>query len=108
MNNQTRIIFSTKKEVERLLNKYPEYRDDDERLVAKFWYLQLRNFNQNPDTMTAVDFLMLYAKGQLLTSADTIVRARAKAQEDKPELRGDKWLGRHTTGTTVAQEINKI
>lgn len=105
MNTETKKIIKTKDEVERLLKQYPEYRDNDERLVATFWFNEIRRSAYKISNMNAMDFLYMYAANQVLTSADCIVRARAKAQELHPELRGEKWKERHNIGFEVAHEI---
>lgn len=107
MNSETRKIFKTKEEVEKLLLNYPDYRDNDERLVATFWYRQLKNAGINPKEISCMEFLNAYAKNEIMTGADTIVRARAKAQEDNPDLRGLKWKDRHKDGIEVTMEINQ-
>jgi len=106
MNTETAKIFKTAEQVKTLLTNYPEYRDNDERLVSTFWYKQLKNRGRTPEAMGAMDFMRVYSEG-LLTSADTIVRARAKLQQEDPSLRGEKWAERHDLGRGVTREINR-
>lgn len=105
MHNETKKIFKTKEEVIRLLKKYPEYRDNDERLVATFWHNELKAKDYYVDDLNAYDFLKIYSQGKL-TSADCIVRARAKAQQDDPGLKGKISAIRKDAGEQVTQEIN--
>ena len=49
-------------------------------------------FDINGD-LSAQDFLKIYSLGKL-TSAPSIKRARAKLQQDFPELRGEKYITR--------------
>lgn len=107
MNSETVKILKTRETLEGLLERNPEYRDDDERLAAAFWYKQLYNAGYDLKTLSAYDLLKIYASNQLLTSADTIVRARAKLQENRPDLRGKKYNERHKDGVEVANEIVK-
>lgn len=106
MDKETWKICNTREQVAELLLKYPEYRDDDERLVAAFWFFQCKQNKIDLKEISAHKFLEIYAKNNFLVSADTIVRARAKAQQDYPNLRGEKWVERHKTGEVVQAEIN--
>jgi len=106
MHNETKKIKNTTAEVTELLRIYPEYRDNDERLVAQFWYKQIKEAGKTVDLMTGRDFLADYSKG-LLTSGDCIVRARANAQRQHPELRGATWAERHKIANSVTKEIYK-
>lgn len=50
-------------------------------------------------------FLEIYAEGKLI-SADVITRARRKAQEENPDLRGANWGKRQVEEKEVRQHIN--
>jgi len=96
------LIKNTAKKVEAMLYKTPILRDDDNRLVANYWYKEI-----GPgliDNMSIIDFLTKYSTGQL-TSADTITRARRKVQENNPSLRGEKWEDRHTLAQEMKEDI---
>jgi len=107
MNTETAKIFKTKLEVERLLRTIPALRDNDERLVSNFWYQQLKFHGKDPHYLSCMEFLEIYKENQLLTGADIIVRARAKAQQKNLDLRGEKYNERHNNGIEVTLEINK-
>lgn len=102
-------IKSTKDKVIRILTSVnnSKCRDNDERLVAVFWWNEIheKKLSLNPNGLTIVDFLQMYSEGKL-TSADIITRARRKAQEENPELRGSKWKERHYEEKLVRDEIN--
>ena len=102
-------IKSTKDKVIRILTSVnnSKCRDNDERLVAVFWWNEIheKKLSLNPNGLTIVDFLQMYSEGKL-TSADIITRARRKAQEENPDLRGSKWKERHDEEKLVRDEIN--
>lgn len=81
--------------VQSLLEKHPRLRDDDNKLVANFW------FNEVGETK---DFLKNYAAGNI-TPADSITRARRKLQELHPHLRGEKYNERHKEEKKVRKSI---
>lgn len=107
-------VIKTKDRVKKLLETYPAYRDNDERLTANVWNDQLTEYSKRfgegylPANLSAYDFFKLYAKGDVFTSADLITRARAKLEEQVPELRGKSYEERHRTGKIVSSEINHI
>jgi hypothetical protein len=83
---------TTKQQVTYWLKKHPSLRDNDNRLCANIWAVELTKLGHSHKT-SAVEFLSLYAENRL-TSAPSIKRARAKLQEDHPELRGQKYNNR--------------
>lgn len=102
-------IKSTKEKVIKLLESNVNYRNDDEKLVARYWWDEL-NINKEViqvgiKSLDAIGLLRMYSEGKL-TSADIITRARRKAQEKNPELRGSKWKKRHDEEKLVRDEIN--
>lgn len=99
-------IRFTKEKVIRLLESDAKYRDNDEILVARYWWDELKILNEFSDNSwnTVKDFLVIYAEGKL-TTADVITRARRKAQEEIPHLRGAKWNERHKESEEVKKEI---
>ena len=93
--------MKTKEVIQQLLTKYPNLKDNDNKLIANYWNLELKNKNIDINIMTASELLSMYANSKL-TNAETIRRMRAKLQEDVPSLRGrayelrkgtiqDKW-----------------
>ena len=93
--------MKTKEIIKNLLTKYPNLKDNDNKLIANYWNLELKNKNKDINILTASDLLSMYAQSQL-TNAETIRRMRAKLQEEIPSLRGrayelrkgtiqDKW-----------------
>ena len=93
--------MKTKEVIKKLLTKYPNLKDNDNKLIANYWNLELKDKNKDINVMTASELLSMYAQSQL-TNAETIRRMRAKLQEEVPSLRGkadelrkgtiqDKW-----------------
>tara|TARA_R110002020_G_scaffold34706_4_gene105438 strand:+ start:1205 stop:1522 length:318 start_codon:yes stop_codon:yes gene_type:complete len=82
--------MKTKEIIKNLLIKYPNLKDSDNKLIANYWNLELKNKNKDIDNMTASDLLSMYASSQL-TNTESIRRMRAKLQEDYPELRGKAY-----------------
>ena len=102
--------MKTKETIKKILLDKPHLRDNDNKLIAAYWFRELKNKNVNVEEITALDFLHRYADNKL-TNAETIRRMRAKLQEEYPEVRGrayairkgvvqDEWrkkLGYETT-----------
>ena len=86
-----------------LLTKHPSLRDSDERLIANIWHSHIKNV----EDVDAVTLLTRFAKGKL-PSYESISRCRRKIQQEKPELRGNKWEKRHTRQKVVKDEIKEI
>lgn len=82
--------MKTKETIQQLLIKYPNLKDNDNKLIANYWDLELKNKNKDVSEMSASDLLSMYANNHL-TNAETIRRMRAKLQEDFPLLRGKAY-----------------
>lgn len=91
--------------IKMMLEKYPHLRDSDSRLVASFWYDELKDIIGYADSR--LDTLRAYAEGKL-TEADEITRARRKAQEHNENLRGEKWYKTHKKQETIKTELRTI
>lgn len=99
-------IRNTKPKVVAILETSEQLRDDDEKLVARFWSNELQAMKKHPTHITGLQFLLMYSEGKL-TPADIITRARRKIQEDNPALRGIAWNERQGKEKDVRQEIMK-
>jgi len=82
-------IKSIKPIVEKLLTDYPQYRDDDRRLLAHIWMIQLGINTMK--TMSLYDFMKQYVDNHALYTPDHISRLRRKIQEDNVHLRGEGY-----------------
>ena len=82
--------MKAKDKVKNLLTKYPHFRDSDNKLIAAYWFEELKRKGMNPDEMSAMDFLQYFSDSKL-TNSETIHRCRRKAQEQNQELRGKKY-----------------
>ena len=99
--------------VEDILREYPESRDNDNELVAKYWHSELsamrveqgRRFILTP---REINLFYNVIQSGMLSQADTITRARRKIQEEIPALRGEKYYKRHSATEIVKEEIKEI
>ncbi len=105
MKDVTSTISRTKQKVKGYLEKQFMYRDDDYKLIARFWRDEIVEKNKNPLTFSSYDFFVLYSSGAL-TSGEIISRARRRLQEELPALRGSKWMERHSEEKNVRNNIN--
>ena len=85
--------MKTKKVIEALLRKTPHLKNSDNKLIATYWWKELKEMGMDADNITAMKLLTMYADSAL-TNVETIRRMRAKLQEEKPELRGKVYNAR--------------
>ena len=100
-------IKKSKDIVEKLLTEQPHLRDDDNKLLASVWYIQIRNMNFLPAQITGYDVLEMVAEKKLANS-ESVRRNRAKLQELKPNLRGKIYYERHNHKADVKQELRNF
>ena len=79
--------MKTKKVIEELLRKTPHLKNSDNKLIATYWWKELKEMGMDADNITAMKLLTMYADSAL-TNVETIRRMRAKLQEEYPEVRG--------------------
>jgi len=84
-----------KERVKELLQKHPELRDSDNKLIAFYWYNELKGKGLDPTKLTAMEFLQTFADSKL-TNSETIHSCRRKTQEVNKELRGKTYEVRQT------------
>jgi len=94
-----------KEKVAYLLETKPTLRDDDNKLIASFYFDEmgetyLRNF-------PAYSFLSLMSEGKL-TSPESIRRVRQKLQEERVDLRGEKYNERIKKGNETKSNIKNL
>ena len=97
MNKQLKDI------VERILENEPDTRNSDELLMLKVWAEQrpeLRSIGY-----TFGEFAHLFLNTKALSKMESITRCRRKVQEQRPELRGTKYIHRQEKEIEVRQEI---
>jgi len=85
--------MKAKDKVERLLTTHPHFRDSDNKLIAAYWFSELKRKGMDIEKMSAMDLLHYFAESKL-TNTETIRRSRAKLQEEKPNLRGNNYTAR--------------
>lgn len=77
----------------KLLTDLPHLRDDDYKLVANVWCMELGGSKKVAE-LNGFELLAIISAGDKLTSSDSITRARRKVQEENPSLRGKTYLKR--------------
>ena len=87
-----------------LLEADTKYRDNDNKLIATFWFKQL---GDSIDNMQGYDLLKHFANGNL-TNTETIRRIRQKIQQTTPDLRGVNYNKRRDAGDDVSNQINDL
>lgn len=98
-------LQKTKDKVIYLLERRPDLRDDDQRLVVVFNWYEIGSTKF--DLMSAKDFCDMLLNGKI-TPAQTILRARRKAQEQRPDLRGAAYLKRHSAANEVRENASDM
>jgi hypothetical protein len=76
-----------KYDMKKILEQFPEYRDNDLALIADIWANDLKKLGYSIDLQTFFNMLEL---GNL-TNPETIRRTRQKLQQRYPELRGANY-----------------
>jgi hypothetical protein len=107
LNNPMKKLKKTYEKVRLLLIEKPEYRDNDELLVVRFWWDDMKRHGLNPKETSAFVFMTMM-KDNLITAADEITRARRKVQEIHIELRGEKYHKRKLKQSEVKQQIKNL
>ena len=92
--------MNTYKKVEDILRRYPQAKDNDNILVALYWWEELENNPHQIDREKFKYFLQYFREGNV-TMPETITRARRKLQNDKKTLRGDKYNARHAKAKSI-------
>ena len=88
--------MKTKEVVKQLLIDKPHLRDSDPKLIATYWFMELKRKKIDPTKINGLEFMHLFANGKL-TNIKTIERMRRKLQEERPELRGKIYIERKGT-----------
>lgn len=97
-------FIKTKDKVKSMLIKSPHLRDDDNKLIANFYF---HESEADLRTQTAIDFLFDFSIGKY-TNPESIRRCRQKIQEENPELRGESWERKQNLGHETKRKINEV
>ena len=103
MSNIFEKLVSTKDKVKMLLRDYPHLRDSDNKLIANFWYQEIKKNNQT----SLIAFLDDFANSKY-TSPESIRRCRQKIQEQHPELKGRNHRFKKKEGESLRKEIKDL
>lgn len=99
-----------KDKVARCLETYKLARDDDWYLIFKIWSEEANKClsdSEYQEVRRALNLLYKMRQRGTLTAAETITRCRRKAQEENPDLRGEKYLERQTEQQEMFKETFK-
>ena len=88
--------MKTKDIVKALLIQKPHLRDSDPKLIATYWFNELKKKNIDPSEINGLEFMKMFADSKL-TNIKTIERMRRKLQEESPDLRGKLYVARKET-----------
>ena len=91
-----RTEMKTKEVVKQLLIDKPHLRDSDNKLIATYWFNELKEKQIDPNKINGLEFMQMFANSKL-TNIKTIERMRRKLQEEHPELRGKLYIARKVT-----------
>ena len=81
--------------VRQLLEENEMYRDNDKKLSAKIWAIQMGGMD-TLKKLSAFDFLVEYTGGDKLCSQESIGRVRRALQQKSPHLRGKNYEEKRT------------
>lgn len=91
-----------KDKVAHFLQKTPQLRDNDRKLLANIWYTELEDKN-----IPVREFLTNFGNGKY-TNSESVRRMRAKLQSDNIELRGKRYGQRQVIADDVTQNIASV
>jgi hypothetical protein len=94
-----------KEKVAFILETKPALRDDDNKLIASFYVYELGK--SKVEQMSAMSLLTELAYGNL-TSPESIRRVRQKLQEERKDLRGEKYSERIKDGDETKSNIKNL
>ena len=98
------MIKKLEEQVETVLNKYPDTRDNDQMLISLVWMNTVGK--DRLKKMSGWDLLTMLSRKQL-PNPESIRRSRQKLQENNEDLRGDKYKLRHQYEKDVKKEIKE-
>jgi len=100
-------IKKSKDIVEKLLTEQPHLRDDDNKLLASVWYIEIKQRKLVPEKITGFKVLGLIAT-KMLSNAESVRRSRAKLQELNVNLRGKVYEQRHKETKGVKDDLQSF
>ena len=97
-------LRTTKDQVELILRRVPESRDEP----VKLYIILLNQFNRiDPNEITAMKLFELIHKG-MIPSMPSVLRCSQKLQQDNEDLRGKSYGKRQEMGEIVRRNINGL
>lgn len=92
------------KRVESILVSVPETKDDDKLLLTMYWMEELKELGIDTLKTNAWHVLKSITDGEL-TNADYVARCRRRLQQQKPHLRGAKYMARYENQSNAQLEL---
>ena len=92
---------TAKHKVIKVLNEFPESRDNDNLLACYIWKGEL---NTDINKLVVSAFFNKMSMGKL-TAYETIRRIRAKLQSEDPSLRGENYLKRAKKNKQIQRDL---
>ncbi|MCA9750198.1 MAG: hypothetical protein KC414_13905 [Romboutsia sp.] len=99
-------LKSVKDRTKYMLTNYPKLRNSDSKLVANFWYNQLKEQGINLTDISSTELLQMFSSNKL-SSYESISRCRRKLQENFTELRGTNYSNKKEEEEYTKQHINQ-
>ena len=106
MESPIKIMKDIKEEIKNLLTDYPDYRDNDLKLIAAFYY-KFYGGKCAFENKSAMQFLKEFASGNYIFP-DTITRIRRMLQEEHESLRGKKYNERKKLDNDTKKNIKEV
>lgn len=109
MSKKLKQVLNLHDRVKNYLHHYEGLRDSDEKLIAFIWRDEVERKYGNDALlkMSAYDFLKDCFIGGVISSSDSITRARRKVQENNPDLRGKLYAARQEQENKFRKGINE-
>lgn len=99
-------LNNIKANVEDILVKHPECKDDDQRLICTYYYKYFGG-KEHFDNISGTELLKRLANKEL-PYPDSITRMRRLLQQKSPSLRGERWRKRKGYESETRENIHTI
>ena len=93
--------------VVRLYTTRPVLRDDSRSLLAHVWLSRLSDLGFDLEKESSYELLKFLATNKEMPKHESVSRCGRKIRELRAELRGEKWLERHSLQQNGLSELNE-
>ena len=97
-------LKTIKDKILHILERSPESRDSELKLIANIWINELKKIGKDPKEMTGYDLLGIIAGGRL-THPESIRRSRQKIQQHEIKKRGKLYQERHGRSAIIKEQL---